>query len=115
MLKKVCCGVAVPTISLLLTPCLSVVGMTLLSLLLVTIMEFFRSVFCEKRLLFLTFLGACEGLNERGFLSSIKISLVCFLNLMVSAIWLLMLNFFPNRYLSCFCRSDAFSFNIDLT
>ena len=55
MLKKVCCGVVVPTISLLLTPCLSVVGMTLLMLLLVTIMEFFRSGFCEKKSLPLTF------------------------------------------------------------
>ena len=46
MLKKVCRGVVVPTISLLLRLCLSVVGMALLFLFLVTIMEFFRSGFC---------------------------------------------------------------------
>ena len=113
MLKKVYCGTVIRTISLLLTPCLSVVGMTLLLLLLVTIMEFFRSGFCKKKLLPLTFFGACDGLYEKGFLYSIKISWVCFLDLMLSAIWFL--NFFPNRYLSYFCRSDALSFNIDLT
>ena len=55
MLKKICCGVVIPTISLLLNPCLSVVGTALLLLLLVTIMEFFRSGFGEKKLLSLTF------------------------------------------------------------
>ena len=50
MLKKVCCGVVIPTIYVLQIPCMSVVGMTLLLLLLlVTIMEFFRSDFCEKK------------------------------------------------------------------
>ena len=110
MLKKVCCGAVIPSISLLLTPCLSVLGMTLLLLLLVTIMEFFRSGFCEKTL----FLGTFGWLNEKGSLCYVNISLVCFLDLMVSVIWFL--NLFPNfRYSSCFCRSDAFSFNIDFT
>ena len=84
-----------PIISLLLTPCLSVVGITLL-LLLVTIMEFFRSGFWEKNVFPSHFLGACERLNEKDFLCSIKISLAYFLDLIVSAIWFL--DFFPNRY-----------------
>ena len=111
MLKKVCFGVVIPTISLLLTPCLSVVGMTLLLLLLVIIMEIFDQVFVRKNFCPSHFLSACEGLNEKGFLCSIKISLVCFLDLMLSAICFL--NFFKNRYSSCFCRSEAFSFIID--
>ena len=111
MLKKVCRGVVISTISLLLTPCLSVVGMTLLLLLLVTIMEFFPSGFCEKNFCSSHFLCACQGLNEKGFLCSIKISQFCFLDVMASATWFLI--FFPNRSSSCFCRSDAFSFNID--
>ena len=111
MLKKVCFGVVIPTISLLLTPCLSVVGMTLLLLLLVIIMEIFDPVFVRKNFCPSHFLSACEGLNEKGFLCSIKISLVCFLDLMLSAICFL--NFFKNRYSSCFCRSEAFSFIID--
>ena len=48
MLKKVCCGAVIPAIFLLLTPCLSVVNMTLLVLLLVTIMGSFRSGICKK-------------------------------------------------------------------
>ena len=113
MLKKVRFWLVAPAISLLLTPCLSVVGMMLLLLLLVSIMEFFRSSFCEKNFCLSHFLGACEGLNKKGFLGFTKISLVYFLDLIVSAIWFL--NFFPNRYSSCFCRSDTFSFSIDLT
>ena len=46
----------------------------------------FRSVFVRKNFCPSHFLGACKGLNEKGFLRSIKISLVCFLDLMVSAI-----------------------------
>ena len=105
MLKKVCCGGNRP-ISLLLAPCLSVVGLTLLLLLLVTITEFFRSGFCEKKFLPLHFLNAYDGLNEKGFLCPTKISLVCFLDLIVPAAWLL--NIFTNRYSSYFCRNDAF-------
>ena len=76
-------------------------------------MEFFRSGFWEKNVFPSHFLGACERLNEKDFLCSIKISLAYFLDLIVSTIWFL--DFFPNRYSSCFCRSDAFSFNTDLT
>ena len=79
MLKKVCCGLHVSTISLLLPPRLSIVGMTLLPLLLVAIMKIFRFAFVRKNFCPSHFLGACEGLNEKGFLFSIKISLVCFL------------------------------------
>ena len=79
MLKKVYCELYVYTISLLLPPCLSIVGMTLLPLLLVAIMKIFRFVFVRKNFCRSHFLGACEGLNEKGFLCSIKISLVCFL------------------------------------
>ena len=61
MLKKNRIGIVINTISLLLTPCLSAVGMTLLLLLLVTIMEFFRSGFCEKKLLPLTFSRCAWG------------------------------------------------------
>ena len=67
MLRNVCCGAVICNISLLLTACLPVVGMMLLLLLLVTIMEFFRSGFREKKLLPFIFLGAFEGLNEKGF------------------------------------------------
>ena len=66
MLKKVYSGAVIPSISLLLTPHLSVIGMTLL-LLLVTIMEFFRSGFCEKKLL----------LNEKGFLCVFYKNIFC--------------------------------------
>ena len=65
MLKKVCCGGVIPTISLSLISCQSVVGVTLL-LLLVTIMEFFPSGVCKKKLLPSLFLDACEGLNEKA-------------------------------------------------
>ena len=78
MLKKVCCGGNRP-ISLLLTPCLPVVGLTLLLLLLlVTITEFFQYGFCEKKNCPLHFLNAYDGLNEKDFLCSVKISLVSF-------------------------------------
>ena len=42
-----------------------------------------------------------------------EFSLVCFLDLIVSVVWFL--NLFQNRYSSCFCKSDTFFFNIDLT
>ena len=58
MLKHVCCRAVIPTICLLLTPCLSVVVMMLL-LLLVTIMEFFQSSFCEKNSCLSYFLHVC--------------------------------------------------------
>ena len=79
-LKKVCCWVAIPTISLLLSPCLSVVGMTLLLLLLlVTIMEFSRSGFCEKKLLPLTFSWCLWGDKWKGLSVFYKILLGLFL------------------------------------
>ena len=68
MLKKVCCGVAIPTISLLLTASLSAVGMMLLLMLLITIMELFRSGFCEKKLLPLTFSRCVWGAKWIGLL-----------------------------------------------
>ena len=93
MLKKVCCGVVIPTISLLLTPCLSVVGMAWLLLLLVNIIEIFRSGFCEKKILPLIFSWCVWGAKWIGLSCSMQISFVCSLDLTVSAIWFL--NFFP--------------------
>ena len=100
---------------MLLTPCLSVVGMKWCFCFCywLPLWNFFHPVFVRKNFYPSHFLGAREGLNEKCFLCSLKIFLVCFLNLMVSAIRFL--NFFPNRYSSCFCRSDAFSLNIDFT
>ena len=113
MLKKICYGVVILTIYLLLTPCLSIVGMTLLCCCWLLLWNFFDPVLWEKKFWSSHFLGACEGLNKKGFLCSIKISLVCFMDLMVPAICFL--NFLPNRYLSCFSKSDAFSFFSILT
>ena len=66
MLKKNCCEANLPTISLLLTPFLFAVGMTLL-LLLVTVMEYLRSFLCEKKLCPSLFFGAFGRLNEKAF------------------------------------------------
>ena len=82
---KVCSGAFIPTIFLLLTPCLSIVGMTLL--LLVISVKLFDRVLVRENFCSSLFLGACEGLNEKGFLCSVNISLVGVLNLMVSAMW----------------------------
>ena len=111
MLKKICCWVVIPTISDFLSfrsrydVAVVVVGYHY--------GFFFDPIFVRKNFCPSHFLGTCEGLNEKGFLCFIKISFVCFFDLIVSAIWFL--NFFLNKYSSCFCRSDAFSFNIDLT
>ena len=70
MLKKV--WVVILTIALLLTPCLSVVGMTLLLLLLNYHYGIFLILFLwEKTFCPLHFLSACERLNEKSFLSSL--------------------------------------------
>ena len=112
MLKKVSCGAVIPTISLLLTPCLSVVGMTFCCCYWLPLWNFFDTVFVRKNFCPSLFFGACEGLIEKGFLCSIKISLVSFLDLMVPAIWLL--NLLLNRCSSCFCKSDAFPLTLIL-
>ena len=110
MLKHVYCRAVIPTICLLLTPCLSVVVMMLL-LLLVTIMEFFQSSFCEKNSCLSYFLHVCVwGAKKR---KGIFVFYKNIFGLYFGSIWFL--NFFPNRYSPCFCRSNAFSFNIDLT
>ena len=67
MLKKACCSAVTPTLPLLLTPCMSLVGMRLLLLLLVTIMEFTWSGFVRKNFCPSHFLGTCEGLKKRAF------------------------------------------------
>ena len=93
MLKNVCCGAIIPTMSLLLTPCLSVKGITLLLFFFgyyygIFLIQFFvRKNFCPS-----LYLAACEGLNEKGFSCSANISLIFFLDLMVSVMWFL--NFF---------------------
>ena len=84
---KICYGAFIPIICLFLTPCLCVVGMTLL--LLVIIMELFDPIFARKIFYSSLFLVACERLNGKGFLCSANISLVCILDLMVSAVWFL--------------------------
>ena len=66
MLKKICCGAVIPTIFLLLTPCLTVVGRMFLLLLLVTIMKFFRCGFCEKKVMLLTFYWCVWGTKWKG-------------------------------------------------
>ena len=106
MLRNVCCGVVICTISLLLTACLLVVGMTLLLLLLVTIMEFFRSGFREKKLLPFTFSRCVWGAKWKGLLCSIKISLVWFMDLMVSVICFL--KFLLNKFRHAFAVVTPF-------
>ena len=111
MLKKVCCGVVIPTISLLLTPCLSVVGMAWLLLLLVNIIEIFRSGFCEKHFLPLIFSWCVWGAKWKGlfvFQANVFRLLLGFdtVSNMVPKLF---------SYLLSFCRSEAFSFNIDFT
>ena len=78
MLKKVCRGANILTISLLLTPCLSVVGMTFLLLLLLPLWNFFDPVVVRKNFCPSNFLGACYRLNEKGIFCSMKISLFVF-------------------------------------
>ena len=114
MLKKVLLEECIFTIYLLTCLCL-------LTKLAATIMEFsviWSSSFGEKNFLPLTpsrwiWQAPRKGLFRKGFLESVKISLVSLFDFIVSAMWFL--NFFPNNSLSCFCKRAAFSFSIVFT